>query len=463
MADYLKLLDKGAGMVGLDDELELIKALADVGKSWRDLLDQAKKIDGAESAQALLAAIVADVDDTRLDPLFDKLPGAREKLKGLLTKIGDLKDKIPEKYWKLLEPLSTYEAGKDGKVDWALSGGKDAQVGGKVKLGVKGEAKLQLDAAAKAKIGETELKPLLRMGIEGSVKANASGELPIQWGKLTGSLEASVDVGLDYYFDPELSTELYGVAVGKRIIGLPDPFDFAGVWEAFQTHDLAGIVYRFNDKAKAKVDVAIGASGDFGEKVLAEAKLSLGASVSTDNKFQLSLRGLKKQGQARPVEIILARSESKEAGLNVEIGVEVKFDASVVRLREILNKAVEKSDKVLSQITPYLTPGTWLREHFNEELDAAAKKLLGDADLGGLRKALIADIKSVVAAEEPGEPALTALLSEKLTGAIDDAAKELTGLGDKAREDIIDKVAKALPGTVGEQAAAALREKTKDA
>ncbi len=332
-----------------------------------------------------------------------------------------------------------------------------------MKLGVKGEAKLQLDAAAKATIGTVELHPLLRIGVDAGGRSQCSGELPIQWGKITGSIEASVDVGLDYYFDPPASTPLYGVAVAERIVTLPDPFDFASVWEAFQKYDLAGIVYHFTDSAKAKVDIALGVSGGFGEKVLADAKLSLGASVSTDNKFNLALRGLPKAGDTRPVEIVLARESDKEVGIDVGIEVVVKFDASVARLREILNQAVAKSDALLGEITPYLTPGTWLRDRFGEEVDAAAKKLLDDPALADLRDALVKDIKSVVGAEEPGEPAVIALLKDKVTGAIDDGAKELTEFGDAAREKVIDRVTGALGGPIGAEAATALREKTKDA
>ncbi len=111
MTDYLKLLDEAAGAVGLGDELALIEALRDIAKSWNDLIQQAKKIDGVDSAEALLTAIVANIDDPRLNPLFEKVPGVREKLDALFKKIGALKDKIPEKYWKLLEPLSKFEAG----------------------------------------------------------------------------------------------------------------------------------------------------------------------------------------------------------------------------------------------------------------------------------------------------------------------------------------------------------------
>ncbi len=46
MSNYLKLLDKGAGIVGLDDELELIQALAAMAKNWVAL---ARKIEGEES------------------------------------------------------------------------------------------------------------------------------------------------------------------------------------------------------------------------------------------------------------------------------------------------------------------------------------------------------------------------------------------------------------------------------
>lgn len=462
MADFLKLLDTGAGMVGLEDELELIAALAEIGKSWRELVDQAKTIDGADSAQALLAAIIENVDDPKLDPLFEKLPGAREKLKALLQKVGALKDKIPEKYWRLLEPLSVYEGGEDGKVEWALDGEKDAQLGGKVKLGVKGAASLRLDAAASAKVGETDLKPLLLIGAQGEVKADASGKLPIQWGSIEASVEASVSVGLDYYFDPATSTPLYAVAVAERILNLPDPFDYQSMWQAFQGElGLAGIVYHFDDSAKAKVGVALGLSGGFEDKVLAEVKLGLSALAAIENRFHVSLRALPKAGGVCPVEIILARGSTKEGGIGVDIGIKVDFDAAVAPLRDILNKAIAKSEDVLGRIAPYLAPGTWLRDKFGEEVEAAATSLLGDPALTGLRDALVADLKSIVGAPEPGDSALVALLSEKLTGAIDDAAGDLTELGEAGRAKLVARVVAALPAGLGDQAGAALDEKTR--
>lgn len=444
MADYLKLIEKGASTVGLDDELALIEALAETAKNWVKL---AKDIHGAESLDALLNSLATEIEDARIAKAFADLglTEAHGTLARLLGKLTEGSAKIPEKYKKLFEPLSKYETAGGGLVEWKLDLDQGAEIGKELKLGVKAGGALQLDAAAKPKIDGTEVGPLLRIGAAADVKATAQGTIPIRWGTIGGSAEASVSVGLDYYFDPEESTGLYAVAVAQRILALPDPFGFDSVWEAFQKRpDLTAIVYTFSDKASAKVDVALSATGSFADKILADVKFTLGAQTSVDNNFSLTLRALEPApAQAeRRIAMVLGRSSASEFGVSAGLQIGIDFSAPLGKVREILNRAVERSDEVLAKITPFLTPGTWLRGEFNKLVEDAAKSLIKDKDL---REALVKDMQSLGSAEAPGDPAIVEWLTGKVTGALDDAAKEFTDLGEGARDRLIAKVANALP------------------
>ena len=454
MADYLKLLDEGAGLVGLDDELELILALKDIATSWGALVQQAKKIDGAETAEALLAAIVSNLNDPKLDPLFALVPGAREKLKGLFDRIGALKDKIPGKYWKLLEPLSTYQAGGDGLVKWALGVDKDATLGKKVKLGIKGNGEFDLDAAASPRLGETDATaPLLRIGAHAEVKGQAGTDLKIRFGTAGASASASLDVDLDYYFERKPESEFYGAAVARRIVALPDPFDFDSIWAAFQDGPtaagddlgLAGLTFHFSDAAEAKAQLAVSATGSLVAQILADVKLTLDASGSITNSFDLSLRALDAVADGtRPVEIIFGRAFDRGAGVGLGIDATLDFSKLADRARAILNDAVARSNAVLGKITPYLTPGSWLRARFNAEVEQLAGKLITDQ---GLRGAVIADVQ-LADGGGAGDPALIGWLSGKITDAIDGAADALVGKIDGARDGLIDAIAAELPAAI---------------
>lgn len=444
MANYLKLLEKGASSVGLSAELELIEALAETAKKWVEL---AKKINGTESLDALLNSLATGINDIKVTQAFAELglSGAHSTIARLLGKLTEGSAKIPEKYKKLFEPLSKYEAAGGGLVEWKLDVEEGAEIGKEIKLGVKAGGALQLDAAAKPTIDGAEIGPLLRIGAAAEVKADASGQFPIRWGTVGASAEASVAVGLDYYFDPERSDTLYAVAVGHRILGLPDPFSFDGVWEAFGADQgLEAIVYRFTDKAKARVDVALSVTGSLADQILADVKLTLGASGSVENDFTLTLRADDAAGDPgkRAIAVVLGRTSATQVGISAGLEVKLDFSAPFERVRELLNRAVERSDEVLAKVTPLLTPGTWLRGQFNALVQERAAALIADP---ALREALVKDMQSTISADPPGDPAVITWLTGKIADALDNAAKEFTDLGEGARDRIVARVAEALP------------------
>ncbi len=442
MASLPKLIDQGAGLIGLDDELALLEAIAAIARNWKDL---AGKLKTPADALKLLDKVLTDIGSNDVKNAFGALhlDGAYADLARLAGKVKDAAGKIPEKYKTLLKPLSDFGE-VDGAVEWGLDGSREAELGSRIKLKVSGEAKLQFAAAAKATIGETRADGLLKLGVHAGVTAQAGAKLPIRWGTFDASGGASVEVGLDYFYKPAARDTLYGVALVERILKLPDPFDYASIWNAFHAGQaLQGIVYLFKDKANAKADLALSASGNLIEDILADVKLTIGASAEINSAFLLSLRALPDSGGK--VEIMLGRTSAFSAGLS--LGVEVKLDGSALlgRVREVLNKAVARSDEILGKITPYLTPGTWLREQGGEEIEKLAGKLVGDPALEGLRDALVTDLKAALGGGEPDEAAIVKWLSDKLTDAIDGGARDLTELGDGLVDKLAARVSDALP------------------
>src|SRR5690348_14995281 len=100
MADYLTLLDEGADIAGLKDELDLIEALAETTKKWRDL---ARKIDGASSLDAFLTSLASGIDSDEVKKAFTELglADARDTISRLLGKLTGGSRKIPQKYKNL--------------------------------------------------------------------------------------------------------------------------------------------------------------------------------------------------------------------------------------------------------------------------------------------------------------------------------------------------------------------------
>ncbi|HEY0326220.1 MAG TPA: hypothetical protein VGC46_09655 [Allosphingosinicella sp.] len=425
MGDFSKLIDTGAELAGLKDEIDLIRALADTAEKWKET---AAKIDGATTLEKFLDTLAKDIFSDKVKKAFADvgLKDAHATLERLMGKLTAGADKIPESIKKLFNPLSTYGAGNPGLVEWKLSGTQDLQLEENIKLGIGGSAGLEFDAAVKAKVGGTELDRLLRLGAELGVKANASGSLPIRWGSIDASGEASVDVALDYYYQPASTSTFYGVAVAKRIVDLPDPFHFGSVWKALQGDPtLAGIVYSYADKAKGKVALALSATGSLTDEILADVKLTFAAMASRENRLMLTLRALPPQapGGERQIEAILSRGQAREEGLSVGLKVGVDLSAPVGRVREVLNRAIEKSDALIAEITPYLSPGTLLRTKFTEWLQPRIESVVQDE---GLRNAILADVKKATGESDPSDSDVIKWLSDQLGDAIDQRADDLT-------------------------------------
>ena len=451
MTVFPKLFQHAPAILGLEDDVALLDALAKLAKD-RDIAD----------AEALLDKAIAAIDDPATVNAFQAagLADVRATLSGLFARIDGLKDEIPEKYRTLLRPLSAFAAGGEedsGLVEWTLLDEKrDLDVTGEFKLGLGGSAKLAFEAGDKAKIaGKAVDKPLLRLSVDAGVNAKAAGSAPIQFVTVSGEAEGSLDVGFDCYFDAASSATPFGFAVAKRLPNLPNPFDFNGVWAAFRDPDLNlhALVYTFNGKAKVGVKAAVTAPGSF-DDIAVEVKASIAAEASLNRTFQLTLSAA---GDAtnRQIAVLLTRGAETKKGITAGLSVGLDFAIPVARVHALVKKAVDEWDKVLAELTPYLSPGTLLQTKLNGLITKSAHKLIGD---DSLRDAIANDLRTTIGIETSDDSQLVKWLSQKVESAVDSGAKDILERADLVRDEALGFLEGQLPSLRGE-AGAALRDR----
>lgn len=453
MGESRTLLLTAIDAAGLSDEAELVKALGVLVGNWAKLADE---ITGAGSALALVRAIADGTTDDNVKKAFEKV-GAADALATLqkgATRLKALLDKVPETVITLLEPIGKFDERAGGQRDrgvisWPFL---DKNVAGPAKAAAAGEAGYALSLGAKASLtieaGDTwpysDPMPdaLLRMRADGSLEAKGSATLPFSVGQIGVTASAAAGFALEYYFAVPDQSTIYALAVGKRLGKLVDPFHFDSVWEGFAGSDLAGIHYEFTGSTAVNVSVSVADSAALASAV----KVDLGATISVgfklDGKYFLTFRAGPRAGDGSPQIIAtLSRQRSNTTDLGLKLGVTVDLSTLAQKVHSVLTRAMGEWDKVLKEITPYLSPGTWLQGQAAGLIQKEAAALVADA---GLRDALVRDLQGAIGVGAPTESQLVDWLTGQLTGALDAAqgwAKDKVG----AATSLLDNLGRGLP------------------
>lgn len=419
MTEFKDLLLTGTKMLELDDEIELLVTLGEVVKNWSGL---AGEIDSVANAEQLLTKILEDVESEVIANAFDQISqtATLTKLRAQAARIKELQSKIPEDVRTLLKPVNSFdeiERGSDpGLVGWHLGNkGVDVQLSERFMIGLKGDARIDVEAGDCWPFdGDKMADPLLRLGVEGSIGANASGIIPFKFGTIRAAAAGSVETQLDYYFDCRADADPFALATGKRLAKLPDPFDYDSIWDAFESTDIAGIVYRFDGETKMDVSVSLGTDIDILKFGSIDLGAQFGVSVTQTAAYSLSLRkpAENQSGISATLSQTRASSDTRSAAINASIDL----SGLATTVHKALQRALGKWDGALEDIKPFLSPGTWLKGQANGLIDKSAKKLIGNA---GLREALVRDLRGTVGFDQNDELALTSWLADHIAGAID--------------------------------------------
>ncbi len=444
MADDQTLLLEAAKALNLDGDLAMLKAVEDTVANWAKLKPN---IHGIDDVDALLAKLAGDLNQPEIAAAFKAvgLDKTYADLTGFVKKAIAGSNAIPPMYKKLLNPLSSFAAGADGKVQWTLGvGDKPVVKTDQYALDLGATATVGFDAAAAWPGDGAAPAKLLMLGASGEVKAGLTGTIPYTMGSLTLGAGAKATAALGYYFDESASPdELYAAAVARRLGHLPDPFHFGSVWDAFQTSDLAGINVVFGGTANASFQVAFADSETLaGGKIPVDIGLTVGVTSSLTSSYTLNLLKTTTDGNKPAIRAHLSRPKVKESTFNTELKLEVDIAALTGPVVAAMTSAVGKWDGALAAITDYLSPGTWLRTHAGAALTAEITKLVKTP---ALRDAVLADLKGALGLGPVDDSEIVKWLTNQVTGAIDQGKVLADGKIDQAVVRVMTPLKAALP------------------
>ena len=425
----------------LDKDLELIRALGDLAAKWQDL----GPIENAPDALALLDRMTDDLDSPAIKAAFDNadLAGVYTTITKVLTAAQNTGEKVPENLRTLLKPLSAFKIGEDAAdVAWTLSTSSDPVVKtDRYSLDLGAQAIIGFDAGG-AWPGDAEPAKLLKINARGSARAGLKAALPFGPVSVSGQADGSASLSLDYFFAPR-DDKIYGLAVANRLGALPDPFDLASAWEAFQSPALAleGLVYEFIGAASANVTVDFADAGALSAGVV-DAALSVAVSAKRTSKYTLTLRRNKPVGQAGSFRATLQRGRADERTFGLELNVTADVSGLTKPVGAAIQRAVGEWDAVLTEVRPFLTPGTWLREKGFAVLKTEVGRLIDDE---GLREAVLADANGALGVGTMETSAIAAWLSDQIAGAIGRGQVLINGQVDQAVARVMAGITEAVP------------------
>lgn len=458
------LLLKTAEIVGLDDEVELFQALAELGKAWKGKVEN---IDGFTTANELVDAIADGTRNENVIAAFAKLkaPGTLTVLQAQADKLKELIAKIPKEIADLLEPIGVYDdisgARKgEGKIEWPLlsknlatdSPDDDDAAKPDYSLSLGTQASLSIDADDKWNHGGNLSGPMLSIKAKGSLKAKAGLALPFTGGLAKGSSEGSAGCIFEYYFTKPEPNHLYALAVADSIRNLVDPFDFDAVWKHLIGTNLAGIYYELKGDAAASVSVSLADSADLSGAFKADFGATLTVNFRLRGNYALTFyRDTIPDTDTPCITGAIFRTREESLGAKLDIGATIDLSALATRVHALLKKGLDQWDVLLKDITPFLSPGTWLQGQADKLISQQATKLIEDEVL---KNAMTSDLRGVIGIGTPSDSELLEWLETELTGALDAAQ----GWADKQAEaatTLLDKLGRNLPAF----AQPAIREK----
>lgn len=453
MGDNRILLLTAIDSVGLNDEAELVKAVGVLVSNWATL---AEEITGARSALELLRAIADGATDDNVENAFNKV-GAQDALATLqkgATRLKALLEKVPDAVITLLEPIGTFDERAGGQKDRGLINWPflDETVATPAEEAAKGEDSYSLSLGAKAALtieagdswpyNDPMPEALVRMRAEGGLEAKGNATLPFNIGKVVVGGGAAASFALEYYFAVPDQKSIYALAVGERLPRLVDPFDFNSVWDGFAGSDLAGIHYEFTGSTNVNVAVSVAVAADLAAAIKADLGATISVGFKLDGKYFLTMRaGPRTSDGGRQIIATLSRQKSRAADLGLKLGLTVDFNSIAQKVHALLADALGEWDKILKEVTPYLSPGTWLQGQAGKLIEKEAKALVKDVVL---RDALVRDLQGAIGIGAPTESELVDWLTGQLTGALD-AAQDWAKDKSKAAASLVDNLGHALP------------------
>lgn len=396
---------------------------------WKDIargLTTLGKQAPLDNPAKVIAYVLDHLDDADVSALLTELD-----LGDVAADLAEIKAKIAKsQYSKLLQPVAdtaevyslpgegrVYDPGTDkGLVALKVAaGGQRTVSAGKVAFALSGnlEAGLEVEAGAVWPFRGDGVAPgLLRIGGQATLVAKGGASAPFSSiGTVGARASVSFAPRFDYFFRPGADS-LFVSALVPSLRAMPDPFDLQAINNAAAISQFEGLVLAITGAAEAGLELGLGKDLEVPEFITGRAQLAAALSFARQSDWLLSLR---KNGTG--FDFVLSRALSSRRSWSV--GLNIKLDASGLarHVNAALKEVTKLTDKWLSQIEPFLSPGTYVQRHLGKLLEKAAGDLSLDT---GLVEAIQADASIVLGGETSGGLAIETWLIDQITGAIDD-------------------------------------------
>lgn len=436
MERFIDMVRSGGAFPDLPGNLAVIRDLAEVRDAWQAQRQLAAQF-GVDSAVAFLAAIQSNQE------LFDALAGQgvdSAALREQAVRVAGLLGDIPQPGQTLLQPLSDFgpHAPGAGLVSWKVLdvGSRESEaddISYTFDLGSQATLEFEAGDTWPGSAGQEGDNPggsqpaLLRLGARGSLQGTGDASLPLNVGGLGSSTANSASSSFDYYFDAAGGHTIYAHAVARRLGDLCNPFSLASLWHGLQHSDLHGVVASVQGSAELQLEVTVAEGFTIGsELAAASAQLTVGVKVRRAGEYRLVARRLVgADGEADMIEASIVRMRSATLGHSAALAVEVDLEGLAGRLRRILHRHQGELESVLSRYEAFLTPGTYVKEELQSQLDQAVEDLVADSDTREALKEAFA--QTLESRTKPTLSKLRKLLAQTITDTMDSGGELISG------------------------------------
>ena len=469
MANTLQLSAAGGDLIALTESSALFSDIGKLGAQWKQL---AIAIANAghqplTDGPALVQWLLTNLNTPAVQAIFTAV-GAGPLLASLIAADAKLNAILPNGA-ALLAPLNTFAApttapsGVPG--DWqsakapglvkiapaALTVAPGAGADMSVSFALSADAAIGVEADAQWPYASDAMGAgYLMLAAAGSFTANGTFRLPFSYGSLGVSAGAGVDPDILFFFRPPDPTRVFAAAVADVLPVLPDPFDPAAVWQAFALHDLAGMILACDGSATANVDLTIGDKASWPGVLAADATASVTVALTRKAAFELSLRSTGSAALGTMALIVrLTRNLSAETDWGLSAGIDIDASQILGQVQPILTNALTRVGGIIGDITPYLTPGTWLQGEATTALERAVTGWIGNATVSA---AVTQDIALLTGTATSDVGGLTDALTKAVAAAIDSVGGAVATDAAGAANTAFAALAPAFPAIVPLQA-----------
>ena len=441
MSEILRITDATGLALNFLDDINILEDIGEISREWSKI----------GSALAALSSMPFSSAPNLMKWLLDNIEKPDVKTAFYDLKLGELWERIDAAKARLVKILPQAPAllapvgSSPPAIVWqpAVSGALQPATDLSLTFALSGALSVQAGAVWPYK-GDGVDQPLLLLAAEADVKADAAFKLPFSSGSLGVAGSAGAKPAAKFYFAEPDPSQAFAAAAAQSLGRMPDPFDPASVWTAFAYHGLVGMVLNFDGHASLAVDLAFGRDFDVPSWLSGKFGATVSIDISQRSQFEMSVRVLPGASHtAGDMQLAVKLSRGSAAAQGVAVGLDLGIDASAIfaKVHDLLQPEFEKVDDLLGQITPFLSPGTWLQDHAQAELNSLIGKLTGD---DALHQALLHDAGLLLGKTIEGDD-LVQYLTGRIGMAIDSASGDAFGHADALVEEAAAELARVLP------------------